>query len=573
MNRRTGRISYLLLFQFTAAVIALTGVARAIDVGAYFVHTATLDNIAPGVSRIDHPLTNDDLSAIIHVTQNYNPGGVGGTYNDHVLGVAYSDYYSQWIVFHHDGTTPSLGAAFNIWVAPADASSFVHTATPATITNNHTVIDNPLTNGNPSAILRVTNNANPSGGPWVYNDHAVGVWYNGSKWAIFNQDLAVMPDHASFNVTVLPDEPTVAVHTATPENTIGNWTAIDHPLTNNNPNAIVSITQTLNPGGGGWVYNDHVVGVWYHDGIEQWAVFNQDLAAMPVGASFNVSAPSLVSASFIHSADPGNTIFMTTYVDHPLSSGNPHAILFVTQNWNPGGAGGVLNDHSVGTFYDSTRSKSGVFNQDLETIPEGASFNISIPAVDTSTFVHRATVNNISDNWTTIDHPLANGNPDAIIHTIQNHGPSGVLGVLNDHTIGVWYDGANWAIFNQDHTDIPENASFNVSINTGDTATFVHTASAANTSGSSTVFHHPASDGNPHAIVQVTQSWNPPGSSGIYNDHEISVWYDDGAWSIFNQDDAPMPEGASFNVTVVDPPFFTDGFESGDTSVWSAVVP
>ena len=40
------------------------------------------------------------------------------------------------------------------------------------------------------------------------------------------------------------------VHTATATNTGFNYTLIDHPLTNNNPNAIVLVTQNYNPGGG-----------------------------------------------------------------------------------------------------------------------------------------------------------------------------------------------------------------------------------------------------------------------------------------------------------------------------------
>jgi hypothetical protein len=101
----------------------------------------------------------------------------------------------------------------------------------------------------------------------------------------------------------------------------------------------------------------------------------------------------------------------------------------------------------------------------------------------------------------------------------------------------------------------------------------VHKAAAWNISGNCTVFHHPLTDGNPDAIVRVTQNWNPGGVSGVYNDHQIGVWYTGSDWSIFNQDLAAMPVGASFNVTVVDPPFFSDGFESGDTSAWSSTVP
>jgi len=84
-------------------------------------------------------------------------------------------------------------------------------------------------------------------------------------------------------------------------------------------------------------------------------------------------------------------------------------------------------------------------------------------------------------------------------------------------------------------------------------ARFVHTATATNTSGSSTYIDHPLTNENPNAIVLVTQNWNPGGISGVYNDHPIGVWYSNSAkkWSIFNQDIAAMPDGADFNVMVI----------------------
>jgi hypothetical protein len=72
------------------------------------------------------------------------------------------------------------------------------------------------------------------------------------------------------------------VHTATAANITGNWTYIDHPLTNENPNAIVLATQNWNPGGAVGTYNNHPIGVWYASGAKKWAVFNQDLAAIPL---------------------------------------------------------------------------------------------------------------------------------------------------------------------------------------------------------------------------------------------------------------------------------------------------
>ena len=81
----------------------------------------------------------------------------------------------------------------------------------------------------------------------------------------------------------------VFIHRATRENILGNWTYLDHPLINDNPNAILYVTQNWNPGGEGGGYNDHPIGVWYHTDRSKWAIFNEDRAAMPVGADFNVA--------------------------------------------------------------------------------------------------------------------------------------------------------------------------------------------------------------------------------------------------------------------------------------------
>lgn len=79
------------------------------------------------------------------------------------------------------------------------------------------------------------------------------------------------------------------VHTATAANITSNWTTIDHPLTNSNPNAIVLATQNWNPSGVGNTYNIHPIGVWYSGSAQKWSIFNQDdTSGMPLGADFDV---------------------------------------------------------------------------------------------------------------------------------------------------------------------------------------------------------------------------------------------------------------------------------------------
>ena len=174
--------------------------------------------------------------------------------------------------------------------ASVPGARFVHTATAANTSGNHTYIDHPLTNNNPNAIVLVTPNWNPGGVGNTYNNHPIGVYYSGGeqKWAVFNQDLASMPTGAAFNVLIPATGADAFVHTATAANITGNWTTIDHPLTNGNPNAIVLVTQNWNPSGGSGTYNNHPIGVWYSNSAQKWSVFNQDLASMPDGAAFNV---------------------------------------------------------------------------------------------------------------------------------------------------------------------------------------------------------------------------------------------------------------------------------------------
>ena len=195
-------------------------------------------------------------------------------------------------IFNQDYAVMPEGASFNIWIPSVDTAVFVHFARAVTITDNFTYIDHPLTNNNPDAIVFVTQNWNPSGVGNVYNDQPIGVWYStlAKKWSIFNQDnTSSMPVDAAFNVLIASPSSNAFVHTATPANTVYNYTLIDSAFTNKNAGAIVFAAQNYNPAGGAGQYNDYPIGVWYSGGARKWSVFNQDnTSSMPVGADFNI---------------------------------------------------------------------------------------------------------------------------------------------------------------------------------------------------------------------------------------------------------------------------------------------
>lgn len=174
-------------------------------------------------------------------------------------------------------------------------------------------------------------------------------------------------------------------------------------------------------------------------------------------------------------------------------------------------------------------------------------------------FVHRATPENVADNSTYLDDPAINGDPDAILLVKRN--PEG-----DEHPIGVWYDryrdGGRWAIFNQDRVPMQEGSTFDVAVfggsiaasrdgEAGETA-FVHQTTPGNVAGDSTYIDGTLVDVGPNASVSVTQSWNPGGGDGVYNDHRVGVRYDGARdrWAVYNEDRSAMPEGVAFNVSV-----------------------
>lgn len=532
-------------FRLFLLALLISASAEAYELSVTFVHTASVANIDFNVTYLDHPKLNGNPDAMFIVTQNWNPPGSLGVYNDHNFGVWYDG--SVWSVYNEDIANMPEGSFFNVIIPGDDVEVFQHVAGAANISGHVTVIDNPLLNNNPDAVFHVTPNWNFS----TYNDHPTGIWYTGTNWTIFNQDFASMPEDAAFFIMVISDETDDFVFTTEAGNIDENYAVIDNSLTNGNREEVILYTQNWNPGGTGGTYNNHNTGLWYYNSVSQWSVFNQDFADMTEGASFNMFvAPSNVH-TFIHTATTENSIDQVTYIDHPMINGDDEAIIFATQNWNPGGVGGVYNAHTFGVWYDTFEEKWSVFNQDIEDIPEGASFTISVLNKEQAAFVHHATVANIVSNWTNIDHPWLNGNPEALFFVSQNWNPTEGVNVYNDHSIGVWYTGSNWAIFNQDEEEMPEDASFNILIPNDSLNSFVHYAAEENVSGNSTIIDNPEINNDPDAILLVTQNWNPGNIGGTYNDHPIGVWYTGTRWAVFNQDLETIPEGAAFNVGIV----------------------
>ena len=272
--------------------------------------------------------------------------------------------------------TATTGAGSSPTATPAGSGTpdavappffFTVRATASNSAGDYTLIDNVVTNGDPGLVLFVTANYNPNGAGGVYDNHPLGVFYiSGStnKWAIYHDDKTPYILNASYNVWAREtSQPGTFIWRASAANSAGDYTIIDNPATNGNPNAVVLVTHNWNPGGVAGVYENHRLGVYYVGTINKWAIYHQDTTPYTLNANYNVYATVADGATrFVARACSAPCTYDYITFNSSASNAKPGAIVFVTANWNPGGTGGVYDDHNLGVFYSSGYLRWAVYS-------------------------------------------------------------------------------------------------------------------------------------------------------------------------------------------------------------------
>ncbi len=255
---------------------------------------------------------------------------------------------------------------------------------------------------------------------------------------------------------------TFIVHSATLANSFSSASFIDHPDLNNNPSARIIAVHNWNPPGSTGVFNQSPTGVYYDPGENKWSVFNEDGTNMVVGTSYNVYIANGAAITHTHNGSAIHPDPVYSIVNHPVLNGNPAAIAVMTTYWNPFG---VWNNANYGFWYDDIDNEWIIYNEALTAIPADAGFFVAAENPNVASMRHQATAGNITVNWTRINHPLLNGNPNAVFVFSHNWGVSGqTSNVVLNKTLGAWYTGSNWAIYTEDITAMPENATFDLLI-------------------------------------------------------------------------------------------------------------
>ncbi|MBI5857937.1 MAG: hypothetical protein HZB42_09875 [Sphingobacteriales bacterium] len=163
-------------------------------------------------------------------------------------------------------------------------SKFTHTTGSKNISGNSTYLSAEGLNGNPGAIIIVEADYENR----KMNPHPVGVWYTGSQWAVFNQDMAIMPEGISFSITWNNPDANSFYQKFSKANQQYGRMFIESPSLNNNPSATFYVSQVWNPVGIGGVYNNSDITVEYDKQLGKWAVVNLNGGGLTDGSAYNI---------------------------------------------------------------------------------------------------------------------------------------------------------------------------------------------------------------------------------------------------------------------------------------------
>lgn len=252
-----------------------------------FIHTTNTSNIANNVTYLDHPDLNSNPSACLNYVHNWNPGGIGGVYNDNADGLWYNASNNRWAIYNEVPTVDMIeGASFTVYIAD-DGQCIDHVATVGNIDGSSTDIDDPLFNSNnpgPYAFMNTYYNPNN-----VYNpgNWATYFYTTGDVRSIFEQNNTDVPVGAAFKIAIPGSSTTRFTHTATDANTVSNSTIIDHPELNGNPDATFLFMHYFGIEPGTDVQLDARLGVWYNG--SNWNIYREYLAPMLEGVAFDIA--------------------------------------------------------------------------------------------------------------------------------------------------------------------------------------------------------------------------------------------------------------------------------------------
>ncbi len=194
---------------------------------------------------------------------------------------------------------------------------------------------------NPNAIII----AKPTGSTNIVNP--IGAWYYNDKWHIFNTNHATMTPGSTFKVQVfLQPDTNHFLHVITQANAGFDFTILDHPALNNNPNAQVEIFQNHSPSNRPFYLFPFRAEANYLTQIGKWIIQNVSSSNASLGSrnfSANTAFNVVISGGgFISTPPVGTPIGTPPVLTAPVTS--PLTVVVKTEWSLPGFVSGDLSD-------------------------------------------------------------------------------------------------------------------------------------------------------------------------------------------------------------------------------------
>lgn len=195
------------------------------------------------------------------------------------------------------------------------------------------------------------------------------------RWGVRTNAAAGLSVGAAFNILTHHYGPNSFVHTVSPENRNAHTTIIDHPLLNDQPDAVAFLTPL---GEAETLETLHPLGFFYHNGLQRWGIFNQNAANMVDGMAFNVVIFWENEDVFTHTATEINILGNASRLDHNNTNRNANALILTTPVWRADGSGWVQYDHYSGVQFNPEGWWEVANLDSLTVMPEGAAFNVIV---------------------------------------------------------------------------------------------------------------------------------------------------------------------------------------------------
>jgi hypothetical protein len=258
-------------------LISFIGSSQGADIT--FVHSATAANNIGTGTIINHPLLNNNPSAVFFITHSLAGDGTV-SYNPHTSGIHYYTSQNKWIIYNDDATPMLLGSSYNVLIPGTESDTVEVVADGA---NYYYIIDDPKLNNKPNLNPILTHRHT------TYSNLNYGVYYTSvlNKWGIFCEDGTThIPASEIFFILAKPSETgynaDMSFRFSPTTDNFSNGTLIDHPLLNNHPEAIFMATHKFTG------FFDHTLSTYYRSSDSKWVLVSENTPVTFAGEDFSI---------------------------------------------------------------------------------------------------------------------------------------------------------------------------------------------------------------------------------------------------------------------------------------------